>query len=289
MELNSALALIIEGLTRTMGNHGFSVIVPADTEKGALPVSEKNGASTILYGGKSGTAKIEYFEGKISLYCSLAAAESAVDSDFKKVTTSLFNPETVDNRDISYIVNDFSDGINETYGKKEKSKKLPQPVSKSAAKSGSVYYDLVTLGSRFVQIYPELKDYYKQNIEKYGEFLADDFFTQYGNAKFRETVKRNDPVQMRKLFNMLNEIYNDGTNQTQSVIVVTILGSLYDDENLLANCVDYMDEMTLYVIETNKILKRSSSTRAKLEHPPLWKPKKQKKSSGFMNQLNGGN
>jgi hypothetical protein len=48
-----------------------------------------------------------------------------------------------------------------------------------------------------------------------------------------------------------------------------------------------MDEMTLYVIETNKILKKSSSTRAKLEHPPLWKPKK-KKAPGFMNQLNGG-
>ena len=92
---------------------------------------------------------------------------------------------------------------------------------------------------------------------------------------------------MRKLFNMLNEVYNDGTNQVQSVIVVTILGSIHDDENLLANCVDYMDEMTLYVIETNKILKKSSSTRAKLEHPPLWKPKK-KKAPGFMNQLNGG-
>ena len=288
MDFNSAFSMIIKGIESTMNSNGFSVIVPADTEKGALPVSEKNGASIITYGGKNGTVKIEYFEGKISLFCALSQADSAVDQDFKKVSTSLFDIEAADHRDIKYIVNDFSDGINDTYGKKEKSKKLPQPVSKSAAKSGAVYYDLVTLGSRFVQIYPELKEYYKQNIEKYGEFLADDFFVNYGNAKFRETVKQNDPIQMRKLFNMLNEVYNDGTNQTQSVIVVTILGSIYDDENLLANCVDYMDEMTLFVIETNKILKKSSSTRAKLEHPPLWKPKKQKIPSGFMNHLNGG-
>lgn len=288
MDFNSAFSSIIKGIESTMNSNGFSVIVPADTEKGALPVSEKNGASILTYGGKNGTIKIEYFEGKISLLCALSQSDSAVDQDFKKVSTSLFDIEAADHRDIKYIVNDFSDGINDTYGKKEKAKKLPQPVSKSAAKSGSVYYDLVTLGSRFVQIYPELKEYYKQNIEKYGEFLADDFFINYGNAKFRETVKQNDPIQMRKLFNMLNEVYNDGTNQTQSVIVVTILGSIYDDENLLANCVDYMDEMTLFVIETNKILKKSSSTRAKLEHPPLWKPKKQKKPSGFMNQLNGG-
>ena len=122
----------------------------------------------------------------------------------------------------------------------------------------------------------------------FGEFLADDFFLNYGNAKVRETVQKNNPTQMKKLFNMFNEIYNDGTNQTQSVIVVTILGSLYDDETLLANCVDYMGDMTLSVIETNKLL-RKKSVRAKLEHPPLYKPKKQKKTPAFLNSLNGGN
>ena len=44
--------------------------------------------------------------------------------------------------------------------------------------------------------------------------------------------------------------------------------------------------MQTSVIETNKLL-RKSSVRAKLEHPPLYKPKKQKKS--IMNRLNGGN
>jgi len=290
MELNSAFAQIIKGLDSTMNTNGFAVIVPDGVEKGALPVSEKNGRTTVLYGGKKGAVKVEFFEGKISLLCSAADAESAVDNDYKKVSTSLFNPETVDDRDVKYIINDFADGITDTYAKKDKngSKKLPQPVSKSAAKSGSVYYDLVTLGSRFTGVYPELKDAYRQNIEKYGEFLADEFFLNYGNEKFRETVKRNDPVQMKKLFNMLNDVYNDGTNQVQSVIVVTILGSLYDDDQLLANCTDYMDDMTLSVIETNKLLKKSAN-RAKLEHPPLYKPKKQKTSGNFLtNLLNGG-
>lgn len=289
MELNSALAQIIKGLDSVMNTNGFSVVVPDGIEKGELPVTEKDGRSTVLYGGNKGAAKIEYFEGKISLFCSLADVKSAVDNDYKKTSMSLFNLDTVDDRDVKYIINDFSDGINDTFGKKEKaSKKLPQPISKSAAKSGSVYYDLVTLGSRFVGVYPELKDAYRENIEKYGEFLADEFFLNYGNAKFRETVKQNNPTQMKKLFNVLNDIYNDGINQVQSVIVVTIMGSLYDDEQLLANCVDYMDDMTLSVIETNKLLKKPAN-RAKLEHPPLYKPKKQKKTSSLLNQLNGGN
>jgi hypothetical protein len=130
MDFNSAFSSIIKGIESTMNSNGFSVIVPADTEKGALPVSEKNGASILTYGGKNGTIKIEYFEGKISLLCALSQSDSAVDQDFKKVSTSLFDIEAADHRDIKYIVNDFSDGINDTYGKKEKAKKLPQPVSK---------------------------------------------------------------------------------------------------------------------------------------------------------------
>ena len=288
MEIKTALGMVIKGVDGTLHDNGFEII-PPDGDKHGFPAKEKNGYLTITYGGKKGAVRIEFFEGKISLLCSLAVAETAVDDDFRKTSTSLFDPESIDDRDIKYVVNDFCDSVTEIFGKQNKgAKKLPQPVSKAAAKSGSVYYDLVTLGSRFVQLYPELKDAYKENIEKYDEFLADDFFINHGNAKFRETVRQNNPLQMRKLFNMLNEIYNDGTNQTQSVIVVTILGSLYDDENLLANCVDYMDDITLSAIEINKLL-RKPSNRSKLEHPPLYKPKKQKKPNKFLNQLNGGN
>ncbi|MBP9988013.1 MAG: hypothetical protein KBT46_00800, partial [Ruminococcus sp.] len=280
---------IIKNMENTMRSVGFSVVVPMGTAKGELPIVERNGHTIVQYSGKKGSALIDYFEGKISLLCASSEAENAVDDDYKKISTTLFDAENADDRDLKYVVNDFKDGIVDTFGKKGgNSKKLPQPVSKAAAKSGTVYFDLVTLGSRFVTVYPELKENYKENIDKYGEFLADDFFLNYGNEKFRATVKQNDPVQMKKVFNMLNNVYNDGTNQVQSVIVVTILGSLYDDEQLLANCVDYMEDMKLSVIETNKLL-RKSTFRSKLEHPPLYKPKKVKKMDGFLNQLNGGN
>ena len=85
--------------------------------------------------------------------------------------------------------------------------------------------------------------------------------TNYGIVGFgcagyygAKTIRENDPQKMRKLFNCLNEIYNDGTNEVQSIIVITILGSINNDEQLLANCVDYMQDMTLAVIQANKYL-----------------------------------
>ena len=288
MELNAAFLQIMNGLNDVMKTNGFAVSVPKGTEEGKAPFSVNNGKSTITYTGQKGTIKIEYFEEKISLFCSLAQEDTAVSDDFKNMFTTLFDPEKADDKSIKYIVTEIADGIKTAYSDSKKSKeKLPKPISKSAAQKGSVYYDLVTLGSRFVQIYPELRDAYRENIETYGEFLADDFFINHGNAAFRETVKENNPQKMKKLFNMLNDIYNNGLNQTQSVIAVTILGSLYDDKQLLANCVDYMEDMSLCVIEINKLMKRSS-WRSKLAHPPVYKPKKQKKKNVMSSLMNGG-
>ena len=158
MELNEAFGLIMKGVESTMSDHGFSAVIPEGTEKGAVPVAVKNGSSILTYTGKKGSVKIEFLEGKISLLCAQSQAAEAVDDDYKKVTMTLFNPDKADSKDIKYLVNDFCDGIIEVYGGKNKgSKKLPQPVSKAEAKSGAAYYDVNTLGSRFVVIYPELK------------------------------------------------------------------------------------------------------------------------------------
>ncbi|MDD6276266.1 MAG: hypothetical protein PUB20_05545 [Clostridia bacterium] len=287
MELNAAFLQIMNGLKDVMKSNGFTACVPKGTEDGTAPISVNNGKSVLTYTGDKGTVKIEYFENKISLFCSLST-ENADSDNFKNMSTTLFDIEKADERSVKYVVTEIADGIKTTYADEKKAKeKLPKPISKSAAQKGSVYYDLVTLGSRFVQIYPELRDAYRENIEKYGEFLADDFFINHGNEAFRKTVKENNPQKMKKLFNMLNDVYNNGLNQTQSVIAVTILGSLYDDQELLANCVDYMEDMSLNVIEINKLLKRSS-WRSKLEHPPVYKPKKQKKKNMMSSLMNGG-
>ncbi len=158
---------------------------------------------------------------------------------------------------------------------------MPAPVSKAQAKSGSVSYDPNTLANRFTAIYPQLREEYKSNCEKYGQFLPEDFFKNYGAPLVVEVIKKNNPTEMKRLFKLFNEIYDDGTNDTQSLITVTILGSLENNMELLANCTDYMnDDLTVAVINVNKFLwsNNGKGARMKLENPPKYKPKKQKQS-----------
>ena len=181
-------------------------------------------------------------------------------------------------------MNEFSETLVEHFGTKNQKptkQKLPQPVSKAAAKSGAVSYDPNTLANRFTAIYPELREEYKTNCEQYGQFLPEDFFMNHGTPVVLATIKENDPVKMRKLFNLLNDIYEDGTNEVQSLIAVTILGAMNNDQEMLAACVDYMcEDMMGPVINVNKYLasKGGKSARMRLENPPKYKPEKAKKN-----------
>lgn len=287
MEIVQALSQVIKNMTAPADNLGFSVVVPDGIQKGEAPVSVANDKYTVAYTGERGSFKIEVIDGKIYLKCASAEYKDAVEEDYAQASTSLFENEDLTERDLRSIANEFNETIEKTYSKnaKKQQSKLPNPVSKTAAKNGSAYFDCNTLGSRIAQIYPELKDAYRANVERYGEFLPEDFFVNHANPVIVATIEGNDPQKMRKLFNCLNEIYNDGTNDVQGVIVVTILGSLAQREDLLANCVDYMEDMTLCVVEVCKQLRKSASVRAKLEHPPKYKPKKQKRTRMMPGQL----
>ncbi|MBR2078633.1 MAG: hypothetical protein IJ962_00350 [Clostridia bacterium] len=213
----------------------------------------------------------------------------------KKLAASLFE-ETADAKDIKYVVNEFADTLEAKYGqkkaiqKKVQANKGPQTVSKAQVKNGS-FYDPNTLASKLCLVFPELRDYYKAMLSEYNEFYAEEFFQKYGTAKVIAAIKENNPATMKKLFQVLNEIYEDGTNETQSVIAVTILGELNNDQILLARCVDYMSEtMAPPVIEVNKYLAgvRGKKARKQLLNPPAYKPKKKKKQSAFMRAMSEG-
>ena len=213
----------------------------------------------------------------------------------KKLAASLFE-ETADAKDIKYVVNEFADTLEAKYGqkkaiqKKAQTNKGPQTVSKAQVKNGS-FYDPNTLASKLCLVFPELRESYKAMLSEYNEFYAEEFFQKYGTAKVIAAIKENNPATMKKLFQVLNEIYEDGTNETQSVIAVTILGELNNDQILLARCVDYMSEtMAPPVIEVNKYLAgvRGKKARKQLLNPPAYKPKKKKKQSAFMRAMSEG-
>lgn len=248
--------------------------------------------ATAVFSGEKGAIKFRYAGERVELYS--ADDEDSLEQGAKRLVVSLL-PEDATDKDTKYVVSEISETLNDRFSvkapvPKKQAQKAAQTVSKAAVKNGS-FYDASTLASKLCLVFPELREPYKANIAENGEFLGEKFFTEYGTQKVIDAINQNNPQTMKKMFQILNEIFEDGTNDTQSLIAVTILGELNNDQILLARCVDYMSEtMAPPVIEVNKFFATSAGKKAKKKmlNPPPYKPKKVKKPGLFSQMMAGG-
>lgn len=242
---------------------------------------KKSDDKTLVYSGDKGAYKLTYDE-ENSIFAFDCAYDPQADSaDFNTVSKSLFNMEEYDERDAKSFANEVADEVASLYKTKKKADlnkvKMPKAVSRTKAKNGVISYDVDSLANRFGVLFPESKDLIKQNIIDYGEFLPETFFIEHGTQTVIDVIKNGNDAERKRLFKMLNEVYEDGTNEVQDVIGVTILGAMKNDKAMMAVADEYMSEyMSGPVHEINKITAKNNKMTKKLANPPAYKPKKKK-------------
>ncbi|MBQ5996043.1 MAG: hypothetical protein IJL63_09355 [Clostridia bacterium] len=290
MQLNEAYRLIISGIQDAIEQNGFSLANPVKGDE--VPVTVDGERSYIDYKGEKGKIRLEFS----GLQALLFYSESDSDESLEKASVNYFNAEEFDQRDIKSLCNELSETINAHFGyadtTAQKAKKKPVPVSKAAAKSGSQSYDGNTLANRLTGLYPQLKEPYKANYEKYGEFLAEEFFDDYGTKEILATIKSGNQQELKRLFKILNDIYENGSSDTQGIIAVTILGHMDNDEKMCRTAEEYMcDDMREIVLLINKYLASPKGQKMwdKMNNPPAYKPKKQKQPGLFSQMMAAGN
>lgn len=287
MEFTNALQQVLKGIEPTLSQQGFSAVVPDNASKD-YPVAEDGDKKYVEYDGAKGKIRIVCSNSLISLLYTDVKAEEADGLDLKIGSQSLFETENLDEREIKSLCNMFAEEIDEYFGAKQqaRSSKKNIPVSKAAVKSGAMQYDANTLASRLTAAYPEFKEPYKANLEKYGEFYGEEFFVKYAPVIIN-TIRQKDRVLLKKVFNILNDIYENGSSDVQGLVAVTILGEMNNDPELIATAKEYMcDELSEPVVYINQYFQTAAGKRkkAKLMNPPPYKPKKQKKP-GFFSQM----
>lgn len=291
IDLNTTAKIIHETILQTMKELTFEPVYEKGADRKNPPLRKRDDTHLMQYDGEKGKLRVLFSGNKVILLAGAADAESEDDSDYSKLLTAFVDYDEYTEKDIRSTANDIIEALQENFGIKAQQRqntKMPVPVSRTQAKSGVMSYNPLTLANRLLAVYPELKEIYKQNIEDYGEFLAEDFFINHANKLIIETINKSDPQKMKKLFGIFNEVFEDGTNETQGVIAVTILGSQYNDPDFMQKIVEYMEGGLLEaVVEVNKYLEKNKGARLRLEKPPLYKPKRDKKG-GIMDLLLGG-
>ncbi|MCR5208308.1 MAG: hypothetical protein K6C14_07540 [Eubacterium sp.] len=276
MELNDIFSAIIRNLTPTNERLGFKLKERSD--------------DAVIFSGDKGVYRLIHDSESNILSFECAYGDDGGETEFNTISRLLVDPDDTDEREARSVSNDLNDEIENLFKVKKQVNldkvKMPKAVAKSKAKSGIISYDVDTLANRFGALYPEYKDIIKQMIVDYGEFLPETFFREYGNEKIFGIIKNGTEQEQKKLFKLLGEIFEDGTNEVQDVIAVTILGEMKNDPDMMAVADRYMTEyMAGPVHEVNKVTAKKNKYTKKLENPPAYKPKK-RKSFSLTNALN---
>lgn len=291
MEKMQVLEMLYGNISSTMTQCGFEPEYGEGMRKNGCPAYEREEAVVMDFCGDKGVARFVFSEDRIHLLFAEKDAPRLDDAAFTRDTTYLFVLEEYTERDIKSIASEVNEYMTETFVVKKNTpikKKDISTVSRSAAKSGALAYDPITFATKLTGVYPELKDKLSENIAEYGEFLCEDFFVNHANKFIEATIRENNPQKMKRLFNIIREIYEDGTNEVQSLIAVTALGFIENDPELVQRILPYIsDSMVEPVFAVSKRLKKSKSAKLRLQNPPKYKPPKKKKQ-GLMEKLMGG-
>lgn len=263
-----------------------------NTELGFAVKSSDN--DSLVFAGEKGVYRLVFDSSNSIMSFECAYDTEAQEPEFNTLSRSLFDPVSYNEKDAKSLSNEIRDELTSLFMARKKVNldkvKMPKAVSRTKAKNGIISYDTDSLANRFGTLYPDMKDAVKENIAKYGEFLPETFFTEIGTERVMGVIANGGEVEVKKLFKMLNEVYEDGTNEVQDIIGVTILGEMKNDPKLMAVADKYMSEyMSGPVHEINKITSKKNKLTKLLKNPPPYKPKKKKTNvmSSLMQQNQG--
>lgn len=207
---------------------------------------------------------IDYDESKKLIYLKSAVLEEDKGVEFHEVSSWLFD-ENTDDRDKETIKNDFCDSCLEQIGAKASVtgiKKVEMPNKKKKADT----IDIESFSARFLALFPEYKDAYKENVAKYGEFLYDSFFSKYGVEAIAKVFDEGNKRHISKCFELLNTAYINGDDTVSATVVYSIFATIIFSEKNYQKEIDLELEKLPYLktaVFNLKSVLSSASARAK--------------------------
>ena len=240
---NRYISNVIEEMQPFMEEHGYKLI------------------NDFEFVSETKSFRVDYDESTQSYKLFEAAVECGDKSEEKCINSWLFD-DTQNVKDADSVGIDFTNSVKASAGIKIKrtiDSSIDMPTNGSA--------DGMTVSGfakKTLDIYPQLKDVYKEHMVKYGSFLYVEFFSENLVPLLRSSIMENNKKTNKKLFEYLDNAYVKGDKDTVNIVVASIGAAICGDEKtksmgleILSEDKHLRDSVTFFLphIEKNKKLK----------------------------------
>lgn len=170
--------------------------------------------------------KVEYNEEQQMYQLWLADVSEGEIDNFSLITSWLFDDSQTES-DAQSVGIDFAGDIRKNLGVKVQRAATSGVELPSASKSGAM--TITGFAKKMLDIYPVLKDGYKEHIAKYGNFLYLDFFGKNLVPCLKETFTKGTKKQINKLYDVLKNAYIEGDKDTVNCLIAVLVAAAYND------------------------------------------------------------
>lgn len=245
------LKLIIENMEEFLKEHNFAQV---ENEIGHY----KNDSKDFL---------IEFNSGKNLFTLNVADIINGETEQYVTVSTWLYD-ENHREDDVKTIAKDFEDILFKNLGLVRKKVNGVESVQLPNKTITGQTPNIEGFTQKFLTIFPQYKDAYKQSVATYGEFLYVDFYKQYGVEKMKELLKDTNAnkKQLAKYFDMLGNMFEEADATVGAVITsVIIAGAFIDNISKFEELHEmFKDHKELYNAGRHSIMRAASNNKMRL-------------------------
>lgn len=214
-----------------------------------------------IFKNENKAVKVFYNEDRKTVNLAVADVSEEGIGDFATVNSWLFGDDQGP-KDATSVGVDFADTLRGELGIKKASRSVANNIALPTSEKGDSI-TLTTLTQKLLAIYPQYKDTYKEEVAKYGKFLFIDFYTRYFIPEIKALIAGGEAnrKQLKKVFDMLDEIYVQGDSAATDAVVMVIATAIYGDDKAIETANNQMGENTHMKISVKEMLAQIKSNK----------------------------
>ncbi len=155
--------------------------------------------------------------------------EEGVIGEYKEINAWLFD-ETHTERDATSVGIDFVHSLRKEFGIKT-SKTINSIIDlPSASTDGNI--NISSFTKKILDVFPALKDEYKNHISVYGNFLYLNFFGEHLRPRLIRLFEEGTKKQIKKFYDVIEKAYAKGDRDTVNTTVIILVAAAYNNEKV---------------------------------------------------------
>ena len=228
------------------------------------PFFDENGIKAVdgIYKSDTKAIAVEYSDERQMYVLKVGAIEEDGEYELIEVNAWLFD-DTQNAKDAEAVGIDFTNTLKTELGiKPTRSNSLLNAIDLPTASKGGAY-NVTAFTKKMLDVFPALKDEYKEHVSVYGNFLYLNFFGEKLVPQIKSVLRENNKKSVKKLFDVFENGYLQGDRDTVNVIVAVIAAACANDDTVKANAIaalgdnkHFIDSLTQFipVVASNKKL-----------------------------------